>query len=80
PIPAPATPTAATTVQSVTGFFPLGGLESVGWQTGALDNAKPRGNRELLSPYPIGNPFDRKWLIPARSKEAGSIGESTASN
>lgn len=80
PIPAPATPAAATSVQSVTGFFPLGGLESVGWQTGALDSAKPRANRELLSPYPIGNPFDRKWLIPARSKEAGSIGESTASN
>lgn len=80
PITAPVEPTAATAVQSSTGFFPLGGLESVDWQTGAFDSTKPRANRELLSPYPIGNPFDRKWLIPARSKEASSIGESTASN
>lgn len=76
-----ATPAAASEVRATTGFFPLGGLEAVDWQSGALDGAQQTpSQRELLSPYPIGNPFDRKWLIPARSKEAGLIGDATSSN
>ncbi|MDP8243870.1 MAG: hypothetical protein P9L94_07300 [Candidatus Hinthialibacter antarcticus] len=77
----PATPAAASNVQSSSGFFPLGGLEAVDWQSTTLDGGQQTpAKRELLSPYPIGNPFDRKWLIPARSNEAGSIGDATSAN
>ncbi len=76
----PATPAVASPASPATGFFPLGGLEAVEWQSGSLGGPQSRSRRELLSPYPIGNPFDRKWLIPARSREAGTIGDVTSSN
>lgn len=65
-------------VESATPVFPVDGLEAVDWRSGPGSSpAQMQRPAAPRSPYSIDDPFDRRWLVPGRSAEAGSIGDST---